>query len=491
MSSAEVIPFGEWLPDLPAYANPGALIAKNVIPQITGYRSLNSLSAFSSALTSVCLGSFWTTDANNTVVNFAGDATRLYQLQSSSTWTDVSRLSGGAYNASEWEFTKFGNRVLAVSIGDAIQKWDLATDTNFSNLAGSPPQARRIATVRDFVMLGDIDGLGPNYIQWSAYNNSELWTPSLSTQADFQELFGRGGKIQRIVPGEYAQIFMEHSIFRADYDGPPIIFQIDEVERKRGTPAPYSVVWSGGLTWYYGWDGFYVFDGQQSRPISANRVARWFAGNVASESLKDMRGAVDRRNRMVVWAFRTSSSLNYNNRLLLYNWAADKWSYAEVDTQILDEYVTTGLDLDSLDTVLPAGIDTDSIPVDSTEFQGGELSLMAFDSANKSGTFAGTPLTAVLDTKEIGGADNSRIYTNSVRPLVEGTSSTSVTMSVGSRERLNDNPVFSPAKAENTINGEVNVRENSRYQRFRLNISGGFDHGNGVRVAMRQQAGRR
>lgn len=497
-TEANLIPFAEWLPDLPEYENPGALIALNVIPQIQSYRSLNDLQSFTNALADVCLGTFWTPDDNNVIFNFCGDTDALYQLQGGNSWVDVSGPSA-PYGVDNWEFTKFGDRVIGAGFQTDLQSWDLASSVAFADLPGSPPRARRIATVRDFVMLGDTDingggggsNVGPNFIQWSGYNNSELWTPSLSTQSDFQELFGRGGRVQRIVPGEYAVIFTEQSIWRADYAGPPIIFQIDEVERKRGTPAPNSVAWSGGYVWYYGYDGFYVFDGRQSQPISANRVALWFARNAATDALDSMRAAVDRRNRLVIWAFRTSSSSPINNRLIIYNWQADKWSYAEVDTQIIDEYVSPGFSLDALDTVLPGGIDADSIPVDSDQFAGGALNLQAFDDANQSATFDGMPLTATLDTKEISGPNHSRVFTNAVRPLVEASGTPTITVEVGTRNRLSDNVMFTAPKTLNQINGEASVRVNSRYQRYRVTIADGFLHGNGVRASQRISGGRR
>ena len=497
-TQAQIIEFGEWLPDLPEYSNPGALIALNVVPQLQSYRGLNSLSSFTNALANVCLGAFWAQDDNNVVFNFAGDTDNLYQLTGGDTWTNVNGASA-PYAVDNWEFTKFGNRVIATGFQTDQQFWDLGVSAAFADLAGTPPRARRIATVRDFIMIGDTDingggggsNVGPNFVQWSGYNNSELWTPSLATQSDFQELFGRGGRVQRIVPGEFAVIFTEQSIFRADYVGPPIVFQFDEVERKKGTPAPNSVVWSGGLVWYYGWDGFYVFDGQRSQEISANRVSNWFAQNAATNALETMRGAVDRRNRLVIWAFRTSTSNAINNRLIIYNWAADKWSYAEVDTQILEEFVSPGFSLDELDGPLPGGIDTDSIPVDSDQFAGGGLNIQAFDSLNQSATFDGTPLDATLDTKEISGPNNSRLYTNSVRPLVEAAGSSTITVQVGTRNRLQDNTMFTLPKALNGQNGEATIRSNSRYQRYRVNVQNGFSHGNGVRTQSRINGGRR
>jgi len=486
-----IIPFGEWLPDLPMYNNPGALIAENVIPQIDSYRTLNSLASFTDALTGVCLGTFWAQDDNNAVFDFAGDGTKLYRLDSGDTWTDVSRLVGGAYNATNWEFTKFGGRVIGVNTGDVPQFYDVNTSSEFAPLGGSPPQAKTVATVRDFVMMGDLDTLGPNFIQWSGFNNSDLWTSSLATQSDFQELFGRAGRVQKIVPGEFGVIFCEHSIFRADYAGPPIIFQVDEVERKRGTPSPNSVAWTGNNVFYFGWDGFYVFDGIRSNPISHNRVSKWFEANSADDARDTMRAAVDRINRLVIWAFKSTSSAAQNDRLIIYNWGADRWSYAKLDTQIIDEFVSAGFDLDALDGPLPAGIDTDSILVDSTQFLGGVVQIHAFDSTNKAATFDGAPLVGIIDTKEISGPDNGRIMTNNVRPLVEAQPGTTLTLQVGTRNGLQENTIFSAAKAPNGINGSVSVRENSRYQRYRVNITNGFDHAEGVRTKSRISGGRR
>ena len=85
----------------------------------------------------------------------------------------------------------------------------------------------------------------------------------------------------------------------------------------------------------------------------------------------------------------------------------------------------------------------------------------------------------------------SRMFTNSIRPLVEMTGGATITVQVGTRNRLNENTNFTLAKALNQINGEANVRVNSRYQRYRLQIADGFIHGNGVKASQRISGGRR
>ena len=471
------------------------MIALNVIPQINSYRSLNSLQSFTNALTNEALGAFWAQQNDGTIFNFAGDVDALYNLVSGVTWTDISGAS--APYATDlnnrppaWEFTKFGENVIATNGTAPIQKYEMGVDAVFSDLAGSPPDALHIATIRDFVFLGNIPSQGPSFVRWSGYNNATTWAPSIATQADFQELFGRGGAVQRIVPGDFGVIFMEQSIFRCDYVGPPVIWQFDELERKRGTPAPYSVVWSGGNTWYYGWDGFYHFDGQRSTPISANRVARWFELNADRGVIADMRGVVDRVNRLVIWAFKSSGSSATNDRLIIYNWAADRWSYAEIDTQILDEYTPPGFTLDELDGPLPGGIDADSIPVDSDQYQGGSVNIQAFNTSNEAASFNGTPLQATLDTKEVNSPDHRRMMVNGVRPLVEAQGNSTLQLRVGTRNQLENNTSFSNLIQQNGINGAFSFRQNARYHRYRLVIDGGFLHGSGVKAQIRQ-AGRR
>ena len=55
--------FGEWLPDQPALDNPGATIAKNVLPYVRTYGSFKSLRSFSAALNAACVGSVTVKDS--------------------------------------------------------------------------------------------------------------------------------------------------------------------------------------------------------------------------------------------------------------------------------------------------------------------------------------------------------------------------------------------------------------------------------------------
>lgn len=498
--------FGEWLPDLPPLDNPGALEALNCVPELESFRSLASPVSYTGALTGPALGGFWTTSDAGVVFNFAGDATDLYRLINVNTWQEVSLGGAGGYaGVTHWEFAKFGDNVIAVSPQFLPQIFDLGSGTAFANLTGTPPigdpggaavgppTAARIGVVRDFVVLGDLRGSPnqPSRIQWSGLNNANVWDPDIATQADFQDLPGRGGRVQRIVPGEYGLIFCEHSIFRMDYIGPPTIFQIDELERGRGTPAPDSVAWTGEQVFYYGHDGFYVHNGRTSTPIGSNRVDRWFRDNASqvATDLDQMRAAVDRQNRLVIWTFRTGTGLTNNDHALIYNWAADKWAHAAFDSQIIYENISAGVTLEGLDALVGTNIDALTVSFDSTVYQGGVINMTTFDTSNQAATFAGPALAAAIDTKEVGQGGDYRMMTHSVRPLVD-TSDATVCVQAGSRNSLAGSVMFAPARTLNP-NGEASIRLNSRYQRFRVHIMGSFTHANGVIVRGRRRAGRR
>ena len=197
-----------------------------------------------------------------------------------------------------------------------------------------------------------------------------------------------------------------------------------------------------------------------------------------------MQGAADRTNQLVIWGFKSQSSLAYNDRVIIYNWASNRWAWGELNTQYIYERVTEQLTLDQLDTPLPGGIDADSIPMDSLYFSN-DLTLSAFDTSNKAGAFDGSALAATIISKEIS-IEEAGFYTTGVRPLIDAGD---VTVQVGGRNKLTETAQFSNAVSLNRI-GEAPIRTNQRYQRVRLNVTNEFDFLQGIELIGRA-SGRR
>lgn len=230
-----------------------------------------------------------------------------------------------------------------------------------------------------------------------------------------------------------------------------------------------------------------MYGGSDSVPIGANRVNRWFLENSNPAERENMRAAVDRENGLVMWSFSAPGS-TVRDRLLIFNWQANRWAYGEVEIQCFAEYAAQGLNLDQLDTPLPGGIDMDSINVDSTAFSGGTIGVLAFDSANQGATFSGVNLSYCIDTKEFGGED-SFTFINAVRPLIEGSGNSNLRITPVTRNSLTDNPVAGTATAINSI-GIAPLRVNARYHRYRATGTDDATHATGVEFTPRRR-GRR
>ena len=483
-----IIPFGELSLDLPPIMNKGAGVAKNVIPDLAGYLPLPSLSVFSGALTAYCRGAIGVTAIGGTAHMYAGDATKLYEL-SDITWGDVSRLAGGAYTTgttSYWEFVKFRGtagefKVLATNYNDVIQVITLG-DANFAALAGTPPQAKHIAVVGDFVVTGntnDSDGVMPNKLRWCAINDETSWTIAASTQADDQILKGNGGAIQSIIGGqEYGLVFQERSVWLMQYVGSPIVFDFKKVEDARGAFCPRATVSAGNMVFYWAEDGLYQFAPGGSIPIGYGKIDKTVLSDLDDAYIHRVTASIDPKNKLVFWAYPGSGNTGGNpNKLLIYNWAAKKWATAEVDLEFILSSIGLGYTLDGLDDI-SASLDALSDSLDSPFWSGGKYQLSAFNDSHKLANFSGTAMNATIETGEFQPIEMKRSEILEVTPLVDGGTHT---VEMGTRETQAGTITWGASNTENS-SGKVPVRSNSRYHRIRIGNTGDFNHAVGVEL---------
>ncbi len=493
-----MIEIGEWLPDLPALDNPGVLDAKNVLPFGKSYQSFPSLSVFSSAITARCQGAFSARDKDGNAYNFFGDASKLYQISSGTTPSDASKVGGYTTAADEnWEFAQFlGNEIIATNFADTMQSYVMGTSSVFADVTGTPPKARHVGVVRDFLVVGNTfdgsDGNVPNRVRWAGIGTSTSWTVSATTQADYNDLAGDGGWVKKVVGGEIGTIFQERGIWRMTYVGSPNVFQFDKVEDNRGTLASGSVVKASNMIFYLGLDGFYIFDGQRSLPIGADKIDKTVLNELDTTYCNRITAVADPDNKLIFWAYAaTGNTSGLSNKVLIYNYAPNaktRWAYAEPgNIEVLWQSIATGYTLDGLDTV-SSSIETLGFSLDSRVWTGDNRLLSAFNSDHKWANFTGTALDAQVDTRETSLTPGKRTKISRVRPVIDG--SGTITVQVGERNKQNEDETFGAATSV-TTSGDVPVRSNARYHRFRLNVSGGFNHIQGIDVTKSTSGGDR
>lgn len=490
------IPYGEWLPDLPDYKNPGCTVAKNVIPSGVGYQPFLSQVVYSNALTARCQGAFSTKDSDGNTVNFAGDASKLYRMTGAA-YANVSKVGGYTTGADEmWAWTRFNNRLLATNFTDAIQTFTVNSSSNFADLSAGAPMARYITKVGSFVVVGNtfdgVDGNVPNRVRWPGIDDPTAWTVSATTQADYQDLDVSKGWIRGVVGGEYGVIFQERAITRMEYVGSPIVFQFREVESGKGTQIPGSIVKVGSLIFYIGNDGFYVFDGDKSISIGANKVDKTFFDEVDTSYFSRITATAHPDKQIVAWAMPVSGNTSgRSNRLYLYNYspnAQTRWAIVDgIDIEFFYTSISEGYTLDALDAI-SASLDALLFSLDSRVWTGENYILSGFNSDHKQINFTGSAMNAVLETAEIQVFPGKFTYIRCVRPLVDG--SGTVTTQMGTRNLQSESVTYGSAIALNSF-GESEVDSDARYHRIRTNITGGFNDVQGVVIEEYSPSGER
>lgn len=356
----QVLEFGEWLPDLPPVGNPGATVAKNVLPKSVGYRPIQSFVADTTALDAYCRGHITTSDRDGNKFSYAGDAAKLYVIDSL-TWKDVSKAGGYTSDGfSRWVFQRYGETLFASNFLDNLQSLTLgAVSTLFADATGSPPKCRHMAVVRDFLVLGNIDQSGtnvPERVHWSAIGDPTSWAVSSVTQADIQD-FPDGGAVQGIAGGEFGIIFQENAITRMTYVGSPVIFQMDKLLPDIGLLAPGSMAQHGNFIFFLAEDGFRVIEnGAQITRIGVNKVDRTFFRELDNDNLHRISVTVDPDDSYVIWSVPvTGNDGGTPNKLYIYDFANMRWSFAETELELITQAAVSSVSLDSLDALSVSG----------------------------------------------------------------------------------------------------------------------------------------
>jgi hypothetical protein len=492
-----MIPFGPFHPDKAGINVPACTRAVNCIPAVNGYRPLGQLQSGTGAVGETFIveadGEFivtgagaYVTDAGSTIATscqgaavvidntgvvhtFAGDDVALFKLSSGSEWEDVTRTSGGDYSAGSgerWQFGFAGGLVIAVTIGDDPQKFLLGSSTNFEALGGTPPQARYITTVRDFVVLGGLDG-DELTVHWSGLANPEHWT--VGTQSCDTQTFQNGGPVRGLVGGETGYVFQAEKVQRMTYaPGSEFIFQFDEVEGGRGLAAPYSLVRLGTEAFYLATDGFYKFSlgGGASTPLGVGKWSKWFVDDIKSGSEATVIGGVDPIGRFIVWAYNSSDSVSSElNRLLIYDWAIDEATIADVSVKAIAQILTQGLTLEGLDAF--GDLDTLPFSLDSPVWRGGASLLGMFPADNTMSFLNGAPYEATFETCD--GEQPGRSLIKAVRPHVD---TRDLTIEIAAREAEGDAVAWGTAESM-ADTGAVPVWASGFLARARVTLAAG------------------
>jgi hypothetical protein len=465
------ISFPPFAPDKSPFDIGATQTAVNVLPVADGWGPMPGLTIISSALPAPCLGAVYVRTAIGNYRVIAGTETRLYELNTTDfTWTDISGPSApyAVPLGDSWTFTRFGSRLVAHTIGDVIQVYDIEVGGNFANLAGSPPKAKYSWVAADFLVLGYIDGTnGQKTVQWSGLNNIEYWTIG-KNNCDLQELpegdevmggFGEQGGFYVI-----QRAGMQYFPFAP---GSNFTFTRTVLNPKQGTISPRSIVSIGPAQFFYlSEDGF--FNGVNRQPIGAERVDKWFLEQIDTNYLAEVQGAADPYEKIVWWRYRTINGTYYR---LGYDWQLDRWCTTDLQVTEMVALATPGMTWDGL-AALYADIDAVSEPFDSRLFAGGRPTFATFTTDNKLAYFSGSNLLATIESADVEFDGMTRAFISGCRV---STDAQNFTLQDGVRDFHGGSITWSAAESPNARSGLVPFRSDGRLHKIRMIVPEGED----------------
>lgn len=452
------IPFGEFKPDQ-TLTSEFLRTCRNVLPSGDGrYVPLKALNAFTDAMAEAFNGGYSAIASDGDAFFLVGTSTKLLRLSSAS-WTS---LGTGLTTTARWQFQQFGDYVVGVN-GGATREVDLVAGTE-SALAGAPT-GKSVWVVGDYVCIGQAAG-EINKIATSAFRDHTGWTPGTdqSTELSFQT----GGAVQGGIGGEYGVIFQRDRIVRQTRTGDALApFQYDEITTNYGCSNGNTIASAGRTAFFLSDRGFMAIDdGQALRAIGSERIDRFWEENVSRDAYDSVFAAIDPRNSLVMWGL-----AGVNGFLLIYNFALDRWTAAQMSfTGILSGF-DTSTTLEAL-AVTYTDLDAMTISLDDARWQGGDPRLYLFDASNAAGTLTGDNLAAVFELPQLEITTGKRAVVRQVVPLTDATDGLTVALTV--RQRTGD--AGTTATTTNMLaNGFMPIRTAGKYVAPTVTIAAGTE----------------
>lgn len=459
-----VILFKEWAPDVAPLGSGALTECQNALPLDGVYKSFAPLAGSGSAAPASVYGALWSSEPTFGGL-YLGTLTDLYRKQSGGAYTALSAATYNTTSDDYWRFIQYETLMIATNGIDLPQAHTVGASGNFSSLAtsGTTPAARHVGVIGQFVMIGNLTDAAatarPYTVQWCSIDQPRNWptpgsTTAIASQAGEQVLNPAFGDVMGIYGNDqYGVIFQQGGITRCTYVGGTAVFQFDEFEYGRGVLFPNSPVQIGNIVYYISPAGFCATDGVSVRNIGANKVDNYLRSQVNFIYKPRVRGAADFQKELIYWDFcsQTSGSA-IPDQLLAYNWQEDRWSRA---TQTHELIVSARHKITAGESPQPA---------------------VGFQASRTLGAFNGTAGSAVFESGETELNEGGFSYVSGVKPLVDQSS----TVQLGYRTDQTAGPTYTSAVTPTARTGYADFRQESRYFRARVNVTGTFNAMQGV-----------
>lgn len=479
-----MIPFIGYAPDIDP-TTPGVITnCSAIIPTVRGYKGAPApASQGIAALSSQCYGAAAVRKTDDTTRIFAGEASKLSEL-SSTTWTNrtpdaTGSTLNGLGTTDFWTFAQFDDATLATAKTE-IPKF-LTTATTFANVTASAPKAAIIEVVNNFTMLFNVSDQGglfdsadrPNGWWCAAKGGYTSYTPSGVSEAATGTLHSTPGKITAGKAFGYQVVaYKLRSMYVGTYVGSPVIWDFQLVPGAAGALSQNVVVNVGTPEQpkhiFMGWDNFYEFTGGQAVPVGnelKDTVFREFNYSYyyAAKSLHDSKEGTIR------FYYPVSSTIT-PERCVVYNYRTGKWGRDDRTIEATVDYIAPGLTYTNLGTSYTTYDSLPDIPYDVAFASVGAFQPSIFDTTHTLKTLSGTAVQSSITTGDYGDEQQFSTVTRVLPRFL--TAPTSSTFTNYYRNTLSDSLTEDVVSVMSS--GRFDFMRSARWHRGRFDMTG--DH---------------
>jgi len=464
-----LLSFAPWRPDRAALNSQFATDVENVLPSPDGYIPFPSYAPFTQASADPVNGGITAIDSSGAVHVFTGTATKLQKLDTTdNSWDDVSQTATvyGSNETAKWFFIQFGDYVIAGNINDAPQVFQLGVSTEFTDLAGNPPNAEGAAVWGDHLAL-----FAGATVTWSDTNDIGEWVTGNAGSQTFPD----GGSIMGSNSVTNPFIVQQSAIRRGTFmPGSLEVFAFQKVHDKVGAASRKSVCSRGDFLFFAGYGALHqlMVDGSLSL-IADEKFDRTIYGQLSGVAMTNIMGEVDPIYPRVYFAVQLNSTDDSYDTLLVYDWRKEEGVPIRINIGVMVPLAsaTIGYTLEQIGTIY-GSLENVPYSLDSNVWKGGAPLMGALDADGRFGFFSGPSSRAVLTTQEAGLSTGQFTFLNSVYPVVD---TDQLTVSIGTRNRRQDDFVWGPEIAPNSVTGSLDVISEARFHAFRMTIAAGAD----------------
>lgn len=407
-------------------------------------------------LPAACTGFFAARKKDGTEVMFAGTATTLYKLNRSTlTWEDVSSTTYAS--ACRWYFFKFGDKVYCGNGFNFEQKFNIESDTVFSDNAGAPI-CKYGYVIGNFAFRFNIVSWAaeptfesPAAIMCSALEDVEDNVLQNYNWCDAQ-LIPTGDEIMGAVPVTGgAHIWLRNGVVPMVISMSEVTFTLGDVDQSRGTSAPYALS-SFGQDRYivYADDGFWLY-ANGFRAIGQGRINKTFLEACDLDLLEDTIAMTDPENA-IIWLSYTNT--DGERRMFGYQFNLDR--FTQSDIAVSASFVAR--------TFVYSESDPPIIVANQPRFT-------IIDEDGQLGYLVGEPMAATLTTNELQFSEGRSIINRA--QLNGDVPPGDFTIIAITRDVKGGTPRSRPARVASSRSGDVSTRANGKTLQAQLDVASG------------------